>query len=355
MTNVCLQPFYSSCVHVSTSLTDHWTNMSTELTIISKPKPFQQTMGLQWISGLTNSELKEFRVRTSNLQQIVGLILPYRFAYAFWFLSFLTEGWHGASSLLTWSKQLLKRYCWYLQAIFFHKLKFQQAERVLPFLGRFESAWPAEMEFHTVVRGLRRAKASYHLHKSLKSAAFCNSSLDRRGSSSPHISVHKTELAIWTCCLIQISSKIRSLGTVDCYERLRRYQWCLRLWIQVRHSNASWWKRALISCFQFTTLLGAHTLGGLSAFLSSLKLNLVELTPTFLHAGISDEECFRAVVELPEKERDTFVDELQLNLLQSRMVKRGLRILKSKMWLWLLWKIIAVECDWKIWTQHREG
>lgn len=69
----------------------------------------------------------------------------------------------------------------------------------------------------------------------------------------------------------------------------------------------------------------------LSAFLSSLKPNLVELTSTFLHAGIIDEECFQAMVELPETERDAFIDELRLNLLQSRVVKMGLRKLRFEL------------------------
>ena len=68
----------------------------------------------------------------------------------------------------------------------------------------------------------------------------------------------------------------------------------------------------------------------LSLFLSSLKPNMIHLVPTFRHAGILDDECLQAVVELPEKERTSFVDDLRLNLLQSRVIQRGLTLLHNK-------------------------
>ena len=62
-------------------------------------------------------------------------------------------------------------------------------------------------------------------------------------------------------------------------------------------------------------------------FLSGLKPNMSSLLPTFKHAGISDQETLRAVIELPDRERDELVDDLRLNLLQSRIIKRSLKML----------------------------
>ncbi len=62
-------------------------------------------------------------------------------------------------------------------------------------------------------------------------------------------------------------------------------------------------------------------------FLSGLKPNMSSLLPTFKHAGISDKETFRAVIELPDRDRDELVDDLRLNLLQARIIKRSLKAL----------------------------
>lgn len=74
---------------------------------------------------------------------------------------------------------------------------------------------------------------------------------------------------------------------------------------------------------------GAEANKGLEAFLSSLKPDLSRLLPVFVHHGMVNNEAIEGLLELSNPERDAFIDELRLNLLQTCVVKRGFNLLKK--------------------------
>lgn len=57
---------------------------------------------------------------------------------------------------------------------------------------------------------------------------------------------------------------------------------------------------------------------------------MTDLIPNFQHAGVVDEESFQAIIDLPDTEQDSFVDELRLKILHARIIKRELKGLKRE-------------------------